>query len=119
MPPLCKGRCPSAHTGAEGLGGRRFDYLKANANSYNGIVPFRIGLFHIFDAYCPIPPTHELWYDCPRQSWRFLIRCAEHHISGPRAAWRRLASETRLRALPLHKGGMRSETGTRFHLTHQ
>ena len=67
------------------MGGRQFNYLKTNANSYNDIVPFRIGLCHHFGAYCPIPPTHELWYDCPRQSWRFLIRCAEHH--------------------PLHKGG--------------
>ena len=57
MPPLCKGRCPSAHTGAEGLGGRQFNYLKTNANSYNDIVPFRIGLCHHFGAYCPIPPT--------------------------------------------------------------
>ena len=57
MPPLCKGRCPSSQTGAEGLGGRHFDHLKPNANSYCGIVPFRIGLRHHFGAYCPIPPT--------------------------------------------------------------
>ena len=57
MPPLCKGRCSSAHTGAEGLGSRGYDYLKPNANSYCSIVPFRIGLYHSFTAYCPIPPT--------------------------------------------------------------
>ena len=22
---------------------------------------------------------HKQWYDCHRQSWRILIRCAEHH----------------------------------------
>ena len=56
MPPLCKGRCPSAHTGAEGLGGRWFGFMKSNANSCNAIVPFRIGLYYFFTPCCPIPP---------------------------------------------------------------
>ena len=57
MPPLCKGRCPSSQTGAEGLGGRQFRIMKSNANSYNDIMLFRIGLCHIYTACCPIPPT--------------------------------------------------------------
>ena len=24
-----------------------------------------------------------MWYDCPRQSWIFWIRCAAHHLDGP------------------------------------
>ena len=78
MPPLCKGnarrrvsaanrrqaalgpemRCPSVRTGAEGLCGRKLNIMKSNANSYNDIVLFRIGLYHcsVLTAQSPLPP---------------------------------------------------------------
>lgn len=53
------------------MGGRWLVPVKSNANSHNDIVPFRIGLYHRFGAYCTIPPSHKLWFDCHRQSWNF------------------------------------------------
>ena len=66
---------------------------QSNAERYNVTVRIRIG-FHRNE----LPTAQSLRPQCAH--WG-------HLISGPRAAWRRLASETRLRALPLHKGGMR------------
>ena len=107
MPPLCKGWCSAQrikismiaggnHTiicGKEGLCSKH----RNDGTTRCGKVQCRYANSHWISqeraTYRPIPPP----------------QCAllKHLISGPRAAWRRLASETRLRALPLHKGGMR------------
>ena len=83
MPPLCKGG--------------RGDWAVSTEQWYN---PMRKSTMSLYEFALDFMILNFLPHNPSAP-----VRTLGHLISGPRAAWRRLASETRLRALPLHKGG--------------